>query len=117
MRHTFALASTLLATAAVMASPAWAAEPTGSADQTASAADLVVTAQRQAQRLQDVPVSITALDARGLERRGVQTLDNVARFTPNLRFDGAAQLSGGGYNATVFIRGVGQNDFAIFSDP
>jgi iron complex outermembrane receptor protein len=26
-------------------------------------------------------------------------------------------LSGGAYNATIFIRGIGQNDFAIFSDP
>ena len=45
------------------------------------------------------------------------TLDEVAKFAPNIRFDGAAALSGGNYNATVFIRGVGQNDFAIFSDP
>ena len=27
------------------------------------------------------------------------------------------RLSGGAYNATIFIRGIGQNDFAIFSDP
>jgi len=113
MRHTFSLASMLVATAAAIAAPASAE----GSDQAAAGADLVVTAQRLTQRLQDVPVSVTALDSRGLERRGVQSLDNLAKYTPNLRFDGSAPLSGGAYNATIFIRGVGQNDFAIFSDP
>ncbi|MEO9131017.1 MAG: TonB-dependent receptor [Sphingomonas sp.] len=79
--------------------------------------DILVTARRQSERLQDVPIAVTVLTADALERRSVDTLDQIAKYTPNLRFDGAAALSGGNYNATVFIRGVGQNDFAIFSDP
>ncbi|WP_260598328.1 TonB-dependent receptor [Sphingomonas endolithica] len=79
--------------------------------------DILVTARRTAERLQDVPVAITAFSAAALEDRNVSTLDEIAKFTPNIRFDGAAALSGGNYNATVFVRGVGQNDFAIFSDP
>lgn len=80
-------------------------------------AEVVVTARRTTERLQDVPVAVTAFGGAALESRNVDTLDQVARYTPNIRFDGAAALSGGNYNATVFIRGVGQNDFAIFSDP
>ena len=79
--------------------------------------DIVVTARRTAERLQDVPIAVTALTGTALQDRNVATLDEIAKFTPNIRFDGAAALSGGNYNATVFIRGVGQNDFAIFSDP
>jgi len=79
--------------------------------------DIVITARRTAERLQDVPVAVTAFGAGQLATRSVDTLDQVAKYTPNIRFDGAAALSGGNYNATVFIRGVGQNDFAIFSDP
>ncbi len=79
--------------------------------------DILVTARRTAERLQDVPVAVTAFGAAALEDRNVATLDEIAKFTPNIRFDGAAALSGGNYNATVFVRGVGQNDFAIFSDP
>jgi len=79
--------------------------------------DIVVTARRKSERLQDVPVAVTAFGGQALAARGVDTLDQIARYTPNIRFDGAAQLSGGNYNATVFIRGVGSNDFAIFSDP
>jgi len=78
---------------------------------------IIVTARRTSENLQSVPVAVTALSGAALQARGVDTLDQVARYTPNIRFDGAAQLSGGNYNATVFIRGVGQNDFAIFSDP
>lgn len=79
--------------------------------------DIVVTARRTSERLQDVPVAVTAFGGEALTERGVDTLDQIAKYTPNIRFDGAAALSGGNYNATVFIRGVGQNDFAIFSDP
>ncbi|OYY72170.1 MAG: TonB-dependent receptor [Sphingomonas sp. 28-63-12] len=79
--------------------------------------DILVTARRQSERLQDVPIAVTAFSADALTSRSVDTLDQIAKYTPNIRFDGAAALSGGNYNATVFIRGVGQNDFAIFSDP
>lgn len=89
----------------------------GASDIAASGNDIVVTARRQSERLQDVPVAVTAFGGAQLAARGIDTLDQVARYTPNIRFDGAAQLSGGNYNATVFIRGVGSNDFAIFSDP
>uniref|UniRef100_B0SXU3 TonB-dependent receptor n=1 Tax=Caulobacter sp. (strain K31) TaxID=366602 RepID=B0SXU3_CAUSK len=79
--------------------------------------EVVVTARRREERLQDAPVAVTALSGDALQARGVESVDQIARFAPSIRFDGAAALSGGNYNATVFIRGVGQNDFAIFSDP
>jgi iron complex outermembrane recepter protein len=62
-------------------------------------------------------VAVTALTGEALETRGAASVDAVSQFVPNVQFDGAAALSGGAYNATVFIRGIGQNDFAIFSDP
>lgn len=79
--------------------------------------EVVVTARRREERLQDAPVAVTALSGDALQARGVESVDQIAKFAPSIRFDGAAALSGGNYNATVFIRGVGQNDFAIFSDP
>jgi iron complex outermembrane receptor protein len=79
--------------------------------------EVVVTARRREERLQDAPVAVTALSAQALQNRGVDSVDQIAKFAPSIRFDGAAALSGGNYNATVFIRGVGQNDFAIYSDP
>jgi iron complex outermembrane receptor protein len=79
--------------------------------------EVTVTARRRSESLQDTPVAVTAFNAEALELRGVRTADALAQFVPNLQFDGSAPLSGAAYNATIFIRGVGQNDFAIFSDP
>ncbi|HEU0043128.1 TonB-dependent receptor [Sphingomonas sp.] len=97
-----------------------AAAPAGTdaaQDDAVTGNDILVTARRTSERLQDVPVAVTALTGAALTERNVATLDEIAKFTPKIRFDGAAALSGGNYNATVFVRGVGQNDFAIFSDP
>jgi iron complex outermembrane receptor protein len=82
-----------------------------------ASAEIVVTARRRAENLQDVPIAVTAFSGEALTERNVDTIDQVARFTPNIRFDTAAQLSGASFNPTVFIRGVGSNDFAIFTDP
>jgi iron complex outermembrane receptor protein len=80
-------------------------------------AEITVTARKRAETLQSTPVAVTALTGDALNVRGAQTVDSLSQFVPNLQFDGAAALSGGAYNATIFIRGIGQNDFAIFSDP
>ncbi|MBJ7414297.1 MAG: TonB-dependent receptor, partial [Niveispirillum sp.] len=108
----------LLSTGLMLAMAAPVAAQTAPAQNDgATLEEIVVTARRRSEALQDTPVAVTAFTAEALEARSVETLDNIARFTPNIRFDGAAALSGGNYNATVFIRGIGQNDFAIFSDP
>jgi len=104
-----------VAFASSIALPVQAAET--AADNLVTLEEIVVTARKREESLQDTPVAVTALTADALEVRAVQSLDAVSQFVPNLQFDGAAALSGGGFNATVFIRGVGQNDFAIFSDP
>jgi len=109
-----AAAGTLLANCAYAQS---AAPETAAPGGRVEGNEIVVTARRTSERLQDVPVAVTVFGGANLENRSVATLDEVAKYTPNIRFDGAAALSGGNYNATVFVRGVGQNDFAIFSDP
>jgi iron complex outermembrane receptor protein len=78
---------------------------------------MVVTARRRKEGLQSAPVAVTAFDAEDLQSRNVEATTNLSNFTPNLQLEGAAALSGGSGNATTFIRGIGQNDFAIFSDP
>jgi iron complex outermembrane receptor protein len=78
---------------------------------------MVVTARRREEGLQSAPVAVTALSADDLESRNVEATTGLSQFTPNLQLEGAAALSGSSSNATAFIRGIGQNDFAIFSDP
>ncbi|HYM36503.1 MAG TPA: TonB-dependent receptor plug domain-containing protein, partial [Steroidobacteraceae bacterium] len=78
--------------------------------------EIVVTARKREESIQSTPVAVSAFTAESLAVRSVDSVDKVAQFTPNLQYDGAAALSGGRFNATLFIRGVGQNDFATFSD-
>lgn len=46
--------------------------------------DIIVTAQRRAEREQVVPISLTVLDDRAISRYGVQRLEDVSRLTPGL---------------------------------
>jgi iron complex outermembrane receptor protein len=46
--------------------------------------EIIVTAQRRSERLQDVPMSITALSTEMLSRSGISTTTDLARVTPGL---------------------------------
>ncbi|MBV1687827.1 TonB-dependent receptor plug domain-containing protein [Novosphingobium sp. G106] len=46
--------------------------------------DIVVTAQRRSERLQDVPMAITALSSDMLEKSGVTNTTDLARVTPGV---------------------------------
>lgn len=45
--------------------------------------EVIVTAQKRAQSIQDVPISITAFNGDFLEEQGIQTIEDVSRMTPN----------------------------------
>lgn len=79
--------------------------------------DIIVTARRVEESLQKTPVAITAFTPEELVQKGAFQLDDVARFTPNLIIDNAPAVSGAGFGTTIFIRGIGQNDFASTTDP
>lgn len=78
------------------------AQPAGSSQ----LGDIVVTAQRRKQNLQDVPISISAFDGAALTNAGVQDARDLARLVPNLSFQSPFAVSG----ASLFIRGVGVGD-------
>lgn len=80
-------------------------------------ADIVVTAQRRSERLQDTPISVTALSAQSLEQRGVINLTDVSKFAPNLELHQTNRPAGGGSAYAAYIRGVGTGDFQFPSDP
>ncbi len=82
-------------------------------DQTA-VDDIVVTARRREESLQDVPVAVTAVSGAQLEARGAADITELARSTPSLTLNAAR-----GSNSTLisFIRGVGQQDPLWGFDP
>ena len=79
--------------------------------------DIVVTARRREENLQEVPVSITAFSGEQLEARQLYAMDQLGAFVPNLQFDKAAPSSGSSSVGQIFIRGIGQADFTPVTDP
>ncbi|WP_375419797.1 TonB-dependent receptor [uncultured Sphingomonas sp.] len=72
-----------LATLAAACSTTALAQSTAQPD--IAADDIVVTAQKREQRIEDVPVTVTALTGRRLAEIGVSELDEVAAFVPGLQ--------------------------------
>ena len=51
--------------------------------------EIVVTARRREENLQEVPVAVAVVDAAAIEARNIQSIDDVARFVPGLSFSKA----------------------------
>lgn len=78
--------------------------------------EIVVTARRQEENLQSTPVTVSAFTEKGLKDRGIVNNVDLGRFTPNVVFDNTSTFAGvDTFQAT--IRGVGQTDFALNTDP
>ncbi|WP_340318093.1 TonB-dependent receptor [Rhizorhabdus argentea] len=75
--------------------------PTADDAQTLNSEDIVVTAQKRAERLQDVPISVSAFNARQLETRQISTTSDLAQMTPSLTMSEQSNV------VLPFIRGVG----------
>jgi iron complex outermembrane receptor protein len=79
--------------------------------------EVVVTAQRREERLQDAPLAVTAYSTRALEARGVTNLSQLGQFTPGLVLQQTTRGGGGGSATAAFIRGVGTGDYNLPTDP
>ena len=79
--------------------------------------EIIVSARKREERLLDAPVAVTALSARMIDLRKMQSVAEVTNYAPNVQFDGAASESGGGSSSQISIRGIGQTDYAITVEP
>ena len=70
--------------------------------------EIVVTAQKRAESLQDVPIAVQAFTGENLDELGVQSAEDIMLYVPN-----AAILPQGGTKMNYFIRGVGTADFHL----
>lgn len=90
----------LLSGAVITALPATAQEQ-------AVLEEIVVTAQKRQQNMQDVPVSVTALSGAALLDQGVRDVQDLGKLAPGLMI----QSTDASANPKIFIRGVGLSDF------
>jgi iron complex outermembrane receptor protein len=82
--------------------------------------DIVVTAQRRAQSVQDIGIAISAFSGETLVAKGISSSAELGRITPGVFVSGSA----GGQSTQFSIRGVTQSDFndsieapvAVYSD-
>ena len=79
--------------------------------------EIIVTAQKRAENVQDVPIAISATTAAGIEAKAVNEITQLADFTPNVEMDNSSPFSGSSSVLSPFIRGIGQNDFAFNLEP
>lgn len=101
-----ALAVTTAACAVALFTPSGEAIAQG-ADVATMLDEVVVTARRREESLQEVPLSISVLSGDQLERTGVADIIAVAQSVPNVTLEVSR---GTNTTLTAFIRGVGQQD-------
>jgi len=111
MRHHFLVSSALLASMAAMPAMAQqtAAEP--------AIGEIVVTAQKRAENVQNVPIAISAFTANALKERSVTSVASLSALSPNVNFDSGTPFSGSSAVLSATIRGIGSDDFAFNIDP
>lgn len=107
-----ALAATTALGAFVLMVPAAQAQDAPVQDEAATVDEVIVTARRRDERLQDVPVAVTALGEQALQNLQVADIGDIEKAVPNLTLH-----VGDASNAVVYIRGVGQIDSLAFADP
>ena len=93
--------------AAALSLPAARAEMSPAAAPPDGLAEIVVTARRRAENLQDVPLAVTAISAAALQEQAVTSLGDIGSFVPNMKISSARATSS---TINVYIRGVGQSD-------
>lgn len=79
--------------------------------------EIVVTAEKRSENIQEVPISITAFSETELRSKGLTDIHSLSSLTPNVNLDEGSPFSGSNSVLSASIRGIGQDDFAFNLDP
>jgi iron complex outermembrane recepter protein len=83
------------------------------ADETADTNEIIVTAQKREENLQDIPLAVSVIGGDAIANSGGITLENAQYLVPSLNF----RKSGTTLNQALFLRGVGTINFSIAAEP
>lgn len=98
-----------------LAAPAWGQTAQGDGaeeGQGGGIGEIVVTAQRKAESLQDAAIAIDAVTGADLAAQGVTNARDITKIVPSLTIG-----NGGGQNSSLFLRGVGNRTNNAYNDP
>jgi iron complex outermembrane recepter protein len=76
--------------------------------------EVVVTARRRSENLEDVPLSVSAVTAEAIETQDITNVTDLNSFVPNLKISQDRATSS---TINIYIRGVGQSDPLWGFDP
>lgn len=79
--------------------------------------EIIVSARRIEEGLQDAPIAVTAISGTELENRGALDIVDFADIAPNVSLKTNGAVSGFAAAPRTSIRGIGQSDFVINTDP
>ena len=93
----------------------WAGTATAQEAAPASAGlqEIVVTAQKRAENMQNTPLAVSALTGEALEARRISDISNIGSVAPNLT---TSITPASTTNITVHIRGIGESDPVLTVD-
>jgi outer membrane receptor protein involved in Fe transport len=98
----------------VMAAPAWAQDDAASAEASAAQAgggveEIIVTARKRQESVQDVPVAVAAISAQQIINRDVTSVEKIATIAPQFNVGRASNGSG----AQLTLRGIVSSSTSI----
>ncbi|HMO76072.1 MAG TPA: TonB-dependent receptor [Sphingopyxis sp.] len=108
------LAAVSLAAVALSSAPAFAQTAADETTESRGLEEIVVTARKVSENLQDVPVAVTVLSGDDLTDRSVQRVQDLANFTPGLLIRSGSNTPSA---LTITLRGQVQTDTLITLDP
>lgn len=73
--------------------------------------EVIVTAQKRAESLQDVPIAVSAISGEKIVEAGIQGMEDLSSYVPSFNL---FLNPGGGSPANIFIRGIGSGNNVAF---
>jgi len=73
--------------------------------------EVLVTAQKRSESVQEIPLAVTALDSSMLDERGITDISSLASSVPAMHFGQAAN------DTRITIRGIGSEQTTVTGDP
>ncbi|MBB3957681.1 TonB-dependent receptor [Novosphingobium sediminicola] len=111
--HNSVCVAALAAAIGLLAGPAHAQSNTAKASDKPDTGEIIVTAQKRAENVQNVPLAVSVLGASQLQAAGVRNFQDLGAVSPSLTIRPAEHP----VNANVSLRGVGTFAFGIGVEP
>lgn len=106
LRRLLGASGSLALAVGLLSTPAMAQDAAPAEAEQAGLEEIVVTAQRRAENLQDVPIAVSAITASTLERTGIEATRDLPQVIPSVQFTRS------GPSGLFFVRGVGTTNAA-----